>query len=48
MSKDTNDFDFAKFLNGFRTRETKEDVTKLYIEGRINKEEYLMRMRNAS
>ena len=27
--------------------ETKQQVTQMYIEGRINKEEYMRRMKNA-
>ncbi len=45
--KDVNDFDILKFLEGFSHKETKEEVTNLYIQGRINKEEYLRRMKNA-
>ena len=43
-----NDFDIFNFLNGFKAnQETKEQVTKLYIEGRISKDEFIRRMKNA-
>lgn len=44
--------DFNEFLNEFILdkgkiiHETKENVTKLYIEGRITKEEYIQKMKN--
>lgn len=45
--KNANDFDMLKFFEGFRSKETKQEVTALYIQGRINKEEFLRRMKNA-
>lgn len=45
--KDVNDFDILKFFEGFRNKETKQEVTELYIQGKINKEEYINRMNNA-
>ena len=38
--------DFIDFFNQF-IQETKQQVTQLYIEGRINKEEFMRRMKNA-
>ena len=38
--------DFINFFNQF-IQETKQQVTQLYIEGIINKEEYMRRMKNA-
>ena len=38
--------DFINFFNQF-IQETKQQVTQLYIEGRINKEEFMRRMKNA-
>lgn len=47
MNNNNDNFIF-NFLNGFKTKtETKDEVTKLYIEGKINKEEYLKRMKTA-
>ena len=43
------DFDFMKYFNSFvNNKETKEYVTNLYIQGRINKEEFMRRMKNAN
>ena len=43
------DFDFIKYFNSFaNNKETKEYVTNLYIQGRINKEEFMRRMKNAN
>ena len=47
MNKDVNDFDIIKFLEGFRFKETKEQVTKLYVEGKISRDEYFRRMKGA-
>ena len=41
-----NDFDILNFFQGFK-KETKDEVTKLYVEGRIKKEEFIRRMKNA-
>ena len=41
----TNDFDIFKFFNTFK--ETKERITREYIEGRITKEQFIERMKNA-
>jgi hypothetical protein len=42
------DFDFVKYFNSFaNSKETKEYVTNLYIQGRINKDEFMRRMKNA-
>lgn len=45
--KDANDFDILKFLEGFRHKESKQEITELYIQGKISKEEYIRRMRKA-
>ena len=37
--------DIFDFLKGFN--ETKEDITKLYVEGRISKDEFIKRMKEA-
>ena len=43
------DVDFMKYFNNFaNNKETKEYVTNLYIQGRINKEEFMRRMKNAN
>lgn len=46
------DFDIlkelGKFTQGFAYTETKEEITKKYVEGRITKEEYIRRMKNAN
>lgn len=43
------DVDFMKYFNSFvNNKETKEYVTNLYIQGRINKEEFMRRMKNAN
>ena len=43
------DFDFMQYFNSFASnKETKEYVTNLYIQGRINKEEFMRRMKNAN
>ena len=43
------DFDFMQYFNSFtNNKETKEYVTNLYIQGRINKEEFMRRMKNAN
>ena len=43
------DFDFMKYFNSFaNNKETKQYVTDLYIQGRINKEEFMRRMKNAN
>ena len=34
-------------FNTIMQTETKQQVTQMYIEGRINKEEYMRRMKNA-
>ena len=41
--------DFLNYFNQFiqANTETKQQVTQMYIEGRINKEEYMRRMKNA-
>lgn len=46
MDESFNDF-FNKFIfdNGKIIYETKEQITKLYIEGRITKTEFLERMK---
>lgn len=47
MDKDT---DFLNYFNNLFQQakvETKQQVTQMYIEGRINKEEYIRRMKNA-
>ena len=38
-----NDFDMFDFLKGFQT-ETKEEITNKYIQGLIDKEEFIKRM----
>ena len=38
--------DFINFFNQF-IQETKQQVTQMYIEGRITKEEFIRRMKNA-
>ena len=38
--------DFINFFNQF-IQETKQQVAQLYIEGRITKEEFIQRMKNA-
>jgi len=40
-----NDFDIFNFFQQFK--ETKDEITKLYVEGRITKEEFIRRMKNA-
>ena len=42
-----NDFDIYNLLNGFRVKETKTEVTNKYIQGTINKEEFIRRMKDA-
>ena len=42
-----NDNDILKFFQGFKYRESKEQVLNLYIQGKISKEEFLKRMENA-
>lgn len=42
-----NDNDILNFLLGFKGKETKEQVTNLYIQGKIAKEEFLKRMEKA-
>lgn len=39
--------DFLKFFQGFAAKETKEEITKKYIQGLITKEEFIKRMNNA-
>lgn len=44
------DNDFLNYFNSIFQQakvETKEQVTQLYIEGRITKEEFIRRMKNA-
>lgn len=42
------DDEILKFLHGFGyKRETKEEVTNLYIKGIINKDEFIKRMKEA-
>ena len=43
-----NDFDMFSFLKGFQTKENKDYVTKLYVEGKIAKEEFIKRMKNVN
>lgn len=43
-----NDMDMFKFLKGFQVNENKDYITKLYIEGRINKDEFIKRMKKAN
>ena len=43
MDKENN---FINFFNQF-IQETKQQVTQMYIEGRITKEEFIRRMKNA-
>lgn len=43
----TNDNEILKFFQGFKYRESKQDVLKMYIEGKISKEELLKRMNKA-
>lgn len=40
-----NDNDIFNFFNQFKS-DTKETLTRDYIEGRITKEEYIRRMKN--
>ena len=47
MDKNVNDFDIINFLNQYRVKESKDEVTRLYIEGRINKDEFMKRMKGA-
>lgn len=45
------DQDFMKYFNNMFQQakvETKQYVTDLYIQGRINKDEYVRRMKNAN
>lgn len=42
-----NDNDILKFFQGFKYRESKKQVLNLYIQGKISKEEFLKRMKNA-
>jgi hypothetical protein len=43
------DFDFMRYFNSFaNNKETKQYVTNLYIQGRINKDEFMRRMKNAN
>lgn len=45
------DVDFIKYFNNMFQQakvETKQYVTDLYIQGRINKEEFMRRMKNAN
>ena len=47
---DKEDIDFLNYFNQILQKaniETKQQVTQMYIEGRINKEEYIRRMKNA-
>lgn len=47
---DKKDNDFLNYFNQFLQNaniETKQQVKQMYIEGRINKEEYMRRMKNA-
>ena len=42
--------DFMNLFNQFMQNtgfETKQHITQLYVEGRIDKEEYIRRMKNA-
>jgi hypothetical protein len=39
--------DIFDIFNTIMSTETKQQVTQMYIEGRINKEEYMRRMKNA-
>lgn len=41
------DDEMLKFLQGFRYKETKKQVTNLYIQGKISKDEFLKRMEQA-
>lgn len=41
------DDEMLKFLQGFRYKETKKQVTNMYIQGKINKEEFFKRMKEA-
>ena len=43
--KMADDFDIFKFFDTFK--ETKERITREYIEGRITKEQFIERMKNA-
>lgn len=46
-----SDFDFinelSKFKKGFGFRESKDYVLKLYVDGRITRDEFIRRMNNA-
>ena len=45
------DKDFIEYFNNILQKayvDTKQNVTQLYIEGRINKEEFIRRMKNAN
>ena len=47
---DKEDIDFLNYFNQIIQKaniETKQQVTQMYIEGRINKEEYMRRMKYA-
>lgn len=40
--------EFEKLAKNSFFKETRKDVTNMYIQGRINKEEFLRRMENAN
>lgn len=41
----TNDDFISNFFSGFKAIETKESITKDYIEGKITKDEFIRRMK---
>lgn len=45
MQNNFTDKDMFNFLKGFAYRETKEEITRKYINGLISKDEYIKRMR---
>lgn len=46
--KSFTDNDIFNFLKGFAYRETKEEITRKYIQGLITKDEYIKRMKFVS
>lgn len=47
ISDNSEDFDIIKFLRGFREQKSETSITLLYIQGKITKEEFFKRMKNA-
>ncbi len=43
---ETNDFDILNFFRGLKV-ETKEEITRKYLKGIIDKDEFIRRMKNA-